>query len=157
MTLTDEILDLLINKAFITVATCDLKGKPNAAPKLFLKHEEGSIYLVDYSFSRTWENLKINALASLSLMNIDRLTGYQINGSIELIEKGPLCEEAMKELKEKEINLSVERIIEGVRRGKRHENFELEIPKTFVVYKLNIEEIAEIAPSGKVIRKKERS
>lgn len=154
MKLTDEILELLINKAFITVATCDLKGIPNAAPKLFLKYEEGSIYLVDYSFGRTWENLKMNARASLSLMNKDRLTGYQINGLIELIKQGPLCEEAFKELKEKEISLSVERIIEGVQRGKRHESFELEIPKKFVIYKLNVQEMAEISPSGSVNRKK---
>jgi predicted pyridoxine 5'-phosphate oxidase superfamily flavin-nucleotide-binding protein len=154
MTLTEEIINTLGKKIFITVATCNLKGQPNAAPKLYLKYQDEAIYLVDYSFGKTWENLKINARASISAMNSDHLTGYRINGSVELIENTPFYDEVMKELKEKEISLSVERIIEGIHRGKRHESFELEIPKRFVIYKLNVEEMAEIGPSGKVIRKK---
>jgi uncharacterized pyridoxamine 5'-phosphate oxidase family protein len=156
MILSKDVRDILRKRAFVTVATCDLKGKPNAAPKLLLKYESKSIYLVDYSFGKTWENLKANAKASLSLMDTNHLRGYRINGSVELIEHGPFCDEALNELKKKELSLSVERIIEGVRRGERHENFEIEIPTTFVILKVDVEEIAEIGPSGKVTRKKEK-
>ena len=69
--LPKKIKELLENREFISVATCDFKGRPNAAPKFFLKFEHNFIYLVDYTIGMTWENLKVNPKASLSLMDPD--------------------------------------------------------------------------------------
>jgi len=58
------------------------------------------------------------------------------------------------ELMEKEISLATERIIKGVSSGHGHEKFELAPPKHFVIFKVRMEEIAEVAYSGEIKREK---
>lgn len=149
-----ETLHFLRDREFIAVGTCNLQGKPNSAPKLILKHEGHTICLIDYSIGRTWQNLKINPKASLSFMNMDNLTGYQLNGMVEIIDQGPIYENALTELKEREIRLSVERIIQGVHREKGHDRYEVEIPKKVIVLKVTVDEIVEIHSTGELRRRR---
>lgn len=150
--LTKKINEFLKNREFISVATCDFNGRPNAVPKFLLKAEDNFIYLVDYTIGRTWENLKINPRASLSFTDTDNLTCYQINGSVQIVDKGQVYEEMVNELHNREVSLSVERIIDGVHKEKTHEHFEVAIPQRFVLFKIKIEEIVEVGPSGTLKR-----
>jgi uncharacterized pyridoxamine 5'-phosphate oxidase family protein len=152
--LTKIVSELLKHREFVSVATCDLAGRPNAASKLILKVEGNHIYLVDYTFGKSYENLKINPRLSISFADTDNLKGYQINGSVELIEKGHIYESIAAELVQKEVSLSTDRIIKGVSSGKRHESYEVAIPEKFVIFKVRIEEAVELAYSGGVKREK---
>ncbi len=152
--LSVKIGELLKTREFISVATADFNGQPNAAPKFFLKLENNFIYLVDYTIGKTWENLKANPYISLSFMEPDTLIGYQINGSVEIIEKGPEYDKMMGEFREREVNLSAKRIIEGLYRGKGHETFELALPERVIIFKIKLEDIAEIGPRGDLKREK---
>ncbi len=138
--ITKKIADLLKNREFISVASCDFEGRPNVAPKFLLKIEDGFIYLVDYVVGRTFENLKINPRVSLSVMDTDALKGYQINGSVEIIEKGQLYDSILNELKNKEISLATERVIKGVQRGQKHQSFEVAFPERIAIFKMKKEE-----------------
>ena len=152
--LTKTVSDFLKTREFVSVATCDLKGRPNAAPKMILKIESNYIYLVDYTFGRSFENLKINPRVSISLTNNESLKSYQVNGSVELIESGPAYEKIAPELVEKQISLSTDRIIKGLSTGKHHENFEVAIPEKFVIFKVKIEEAVEMDYGGGIKREK---
>ncbi|MFA5090690.1 MAG: pyridoxamine 5'-phosphate oxidase family protein [Candidatus Omnitrophota bacterium] len=143
---------LLKNREFISVATCDLEGRPNAVPKFLLKIEGKSIYLVDYTRGRTWDNLKINPRVSLSFMDTDSLMGYQVNGAAEVISAGALYNKIQREILNKQIDLSAKRVIEGVTREKRHQNFEVAITDKIVILKININEVVEIGPCGEIRR-----
>lgn len=149
-----RINELLKTREFISVATCDLSGRPNAAPKFILKQENHFIYLIDYTIGRTWENLLLNPRVSLSFMDTDTLHGYQVNGSAELIDKGKEYDLILEELVQKEIDFSTKRIIEGVTKGKSHQTFELGISDRFVVFKIKIEEAVELSPTGELKREK---
>lgn len=139
-----RITELLQTREFISVATSDLGGKPNAAPKFFLKVEKNFIFLIDYTRGKTWKNLKSNPRVSLSFMDTETLIGYQINGSVEIIDKGPAYDKITSELFQKEIDLSCRRIIEGVVKERGHKSFEVAITDRVVIFKIQIEEIAEI-------------
>jgi uncharacterized pyridoxamine 5'-phosphate oxidase family protein len=152
--LTKTVSDFLRHREFVSIATCNLEGRPNAAPKFILKIEGNFIYLVDYAFGKSFENLKINPRVSLSFTDTDNLKSYQVNGSVELIEKGPVYEKIAIELAQKEISLSTDRIIKALNTGKRHENFEVAIPEKFVIFKVKIEETAELLYRGGVKREK---
>ena len=152
--LTKIILDLLKHREFISIATCDLEGRPNAASKFILKIEGSFIFLVDYIFGKSYENLKINPRVSLSFANTESLKSYQINGSVELIEKGAVYENIAAELVQKEVSLSTDRIIKGVSSGKHHENFEVAIPEKFVIFKVKIEDTVEMPYGGGMKREK---
>ena len=143
-----KVFELLKKRGFVSVATCDLEGRPNAAPKFILKLENNLIYLVDYSIGRTSRNLRFNPRISVSFMDNDTLMGYQLNGSVEIIDSGQEYDALVKELSQKELELSTCRIIEGVTKGKSHEGFELSLSEEFVIFKVKVTEIVEIASSG---------
>jgi predicted pyridoxine 5'-phosphate oxidase superfamily flavin-nucleotide-binding protein len=145
-------LGVLKTNEFIPVATADKEGVPNSAPKLVLKLDGRSVYFIDYSIGRTVRNLKINPVVSMSFIDTTSLLGYRLNGTVEIIDKGKVYDQCLKELREKEIKLSVERIVKGVQASKSHKDFELGIPERFLVYKVKIKEGCEISPRGVIIR-----
>jgi predicted pyridoxine 5'-phosphate oxidase superfamily flavin-nucleotide-binding protein len=149
---TKKIHDLLENKEFVSVASCDFNGRPNVAPKFFLKLEHDYLYLIDYVLGATFANLKINPRVSISVMDKEALTGYQLNGHTQIIDSGPEYKKVEHELLQREIDLSAKRIIEGVVQGKAHENFELAMSDKFVVFKIKIEETVEIGHRGTLKR-----
>ena len=143
---------LLTSRTFISVATADLKGQPNAAPKFILSADDKFVYLADYTCGVTWDNLQRNPRISMSLSDINELKGYKINGAVEIIKDGPRYAELAKIFEERKVALSVERVISGVQKQKKHKSFELGIPASFVVFKVKIEEVVEINPKGEVRR-----
>ena len=152
--ITEEMHQFLKDKAFISIATSDFYGRPNVAPKFLLKFEDDFIYLGDYVIGRTFQNLRNNPKASLSAINLDTLVGYQINGRAKIIERGQEHKKLLMDMHERQIQFSVRRIIEGIQRKKTHTHFEVTFPERVVVFKIKVEEVVEIGPSGKLERKK---
>jgi len=151
--LTEDLVGLLEKREFISVATCDLKGRPNAAPKFVLKVDKERIYLVDYIIGTTYDNLKINPRVSLSFLDPRTLNGYQLNGSVRIISKGSIFEKMRREMLEKEIRLTTKHIIEDVRGESTHDAYEVTIAERYVVYIVTIDEVVEIGAKGDLKRK----
>lgn len=152
--ISKNIIALIESREFISVATCDLESRPNAAPKFLLKVQSNYIYLVDYIIGNTFRNLKINPLISLSFFDQNTLIGYQINGKVQIVNSGPEYTFALDDLARKEIDLSTTRIIDGVIKGKAHKTYEIAASKQFVILKVKVEEIVQIHPSGILRREK---
>ncbi len=150
----EEVMGLIRKRDFVSVATCDFNGRPNAAPKFVLKLDEGYIYLIDYTIGTTWKNLTANPRASLAFMDPKTLTGYQINGSVEIIDRGPLYEKICAEMVEKQISLTAKHIIEDIRGESSHDTFAVTLSEKFIVFKVRLEEIVAIGPKGELKRKK---
>jgi len=146
------VTEIIKARNFINVATCDDKRRPNGVSKLIVKIEGNTIVLVDYTIGRTYANLKINPHVSLSFFDLERLRGYQINGPVEIIERGSAYEDMTSHLTQKEISLATERVIRGMTRGKSHEDYEMGKAKKFVFFKVRMDEIAEISYSGEIKR-----
>lgn len=147
-----ELANLLAKREFISVATCDFKGRPNAAPKFLLKVDGNRLYLVDYTIGTTWQNLKANPRISLSLIDIPRLRGYQINGSVKIISKGKVYEKMHKEMTEKEIVLTAQHIIDEIRGHAAHETFEVLINEKFAIFEVHVDEVVEMGIQGELKR-----
>ena len=145
---------LIESKEFISVATCDLQAQPNAAPKFLLKVEAGYIYLVDYIIGKTFCNLKVNPRVSLSFFDNNALVGYQLNGKVQIIDRGPEYLAALNDLARKEIDLSATRIIDGVIKGQAHKAYEVAASKQFIILKVEVEEIVQMQPGGSLQREK---
>ncbi|HPN88840.1 MAG TPA: pyridoxamine 5'-phosphate oxidase family protein [Candidatus Omnitrophota bacterium] len=152
--LIDAINKLLKTKEFVLVATSNLDAKPNVAPKLLIKIDRDFIYLADYVVGKTWQNLKVNPFASISFIDFEHLIGYQVNGSVDLLTSREEFDAILKDIKSREVSLTVKRIVEGIQRGKKHSHFEFSFPKKGVVFKVKIEEVVEITSNGKVQREK---
>ena len=152
--LPKELMDLLEKREFISVATCDFKGRPNAAPKFVLKVEGNHVYLVDYTIGTSWRNLKINPRISMSLTDTRTLKGYQINGSVKIMTRGKLYDRMRKEMTDKEIRLTTQHIIDEVRGQPTHETFEILISEKFVIFEVTLDEVVEMDIHGEMKRNK---
>ena len=152
--LPKELMELLEKREFISIATCDFKGRPNAAPKFVLKVEGNHIYLVDYTIGTSWRNLKINPRISMSLTDTRTLKGYQLNGSVKIITRGRLYDKMRKEMTDKEIRLTTQHIIDEVRGQPTHETFEILISEKFVIFEVSVDEVVEMDIHGELKRNK---
>ena len=152
--LSKELIGLMEKKEFVSVATCDFKGRPNAAPKFVLKVESDRAYLVDYTIGTSWQNLKINPRISMSLIDARTLKGYQINGSVRIIKRGKLYDKMRDEMTDKEVRLTTQRIIDEVRGHPTHETFEVLISEKFVIFEVKIDEVVEMDIHGGLKRSK---
>ncbi|MDD5120888.1 MAG: pyridoxamine 5'-phosphate oxidase family protein [Candidatus Omnitrophica bacterium] len=150
MSIVENALKFLKKREFVEIATADKEGKPNSAPKILLKAEDREVYLIDYSIGKTFYNLQVNPRVCFSFIDSNSLFGYRLSGKAEIIEKGLIYDECLKELREKEIKLTVERVVKGVHDNKDHKNFELEMSGHFLIYKIKIEEGSEISPRGQI-------
>jgi len=149
-----DALNLLGTHEFVSVATCDLNGRPNAAPKFFLKTDNKFIYLVDYIIGRTYQNIKLNPNISVSFVDHKTLTGYQINGSVQIIDTGELYEKLCEEMRARAIRLTTQHIIEHIRGKEKYDDFEVSLSDRFVIFKVKMEEVVKIGPRGDLERDK---
>jgi len=152
--LPKELVDVLEKREFVSVATCDFKGRPNAAPKFVLKIEGNRIYLVDYTIGTTWKNLKVNPRISLSLVDTRTLKGYQLNGAVKILSRGKLYDRMRREMMDKEVRLTTQHIIDEVRGQPTHETFEILISEKFVIFDVNVDEVVEMDIHGELKRNK---
>lgn len=150
--LSHKVKEFLKQTIFVHIASCDFDSKPNAAVKLVLKMEGNYVFLADYTEGKTYQNLKVNPFASLSFDNRDTLSGFQINGHVEIIDKGAEYDIMCSELHKKELNLSAERIVKAVSEGIVTKDFEIIANKKVVIFKVKIETVAEFKYSGEIIR-----
>ena len=154
MTILEKISTLLKDRHFLSIATADKKGEPHSAPKILFKIEKNFFYLADHAIAKTVENIRANPRASMSVMDIEDLEGYRLTGSVELIENGPIFEKMVKELEKKLIQISADRVIEGMKTGKRHQHFELEISSRVIFIKIKVEETVRIGSQGDLFSEK---
>ncbi|MDD5436096.1 MAG: pyridoxamine 5'-phosphate oxidase family protein [Candidatus Omnitrophica bacterium] len=152
--LPKELVDLLETREFISVATCDFEGRPNAAPKFILKVEGSRIYLVDYIIGATWKNLKANPRISMSLIDTRTLKGYQLNGAAKIMSRGKLYDKMREEMTDKEVRLTSQHIIDEVRGQPTQETFEILFSEKFIIFEVRIDEIVEMDVHGELKRNK---
>lgn len=101
----DEVQEFLKGKmAWVATATSD--GMPNTTPK-------GSVQVIDDEhvvfadlFSRkTRENLQANPKVAITVADEATFKGYQIKGSAEILDSGPLFDQMAEELKKAPMDL----------------------------------------------------
>ena len=142
-----KLLSLLRNNV-VNVASSDAKGNPNAAVKLFLKMESHSIYLADFSLGNTLRNLKDNPQLSLAFEDIETAKGYRINGKVQIISEGDEYNALIDEVRQRETEIVVNRVLDGIQRNKRYKGHFVNTSEKFVIYKVAIDEIVEFGPQG---------
>jgi len=81
----------------------------------------------------------------LSFTDEKKLKCYKINGTTEIIEKGPIHGMMAKEIDSKLIRIIAHRIAEEVHNGKHYESLTTTISKKFVVYKVKLTKTEEMS------------
>lgn len=95
----EEVQEFLSGK-MAWVATASPDGTPNATPKGSVKVvDEEHVVFADLFSRKTRENLMANPKVSITVGDEATATGFQIKGSAELLDSGPLYEGMAEALK----------------------------------------------------------
>ncbi len=143
-----ELLPYLSCGKFVNVGTCSLERMPNVAPKLIAKVHQNVLYLVDYVLGRTFSNLSENPRVSVSFIDDRTLTGYQLNGTVDILQKGDEFEKLAEEFQDIKTRFTVERILFNLRSREKASPLEFALPEKFAILKIKVIEIVEISSSG---------
>jgi uncharacterized pyridoxamine 5'-phosphate oxidase family protein len=144
-----KVLDNLKKEHFVIIGTCDIKNVPNVSHKLVLEAQDNLIYLIDQMKGETFKNIKVNPNISLLTVDTERQLAYRINGVAELIEEGEDYDKFLEKIDKRKTKLTTLRVIEGVRRGKKHKKFELAKLKPAAIIKTKVKKVSKISFSGK--------
>ncbi len=94
-----EVQEFLTGK-MAWVATAAPDGMPNTTPKGSAKVlDDEHIVFADLFSQKTRANLKANPKVAVTAIDMNTGKGYQIKGSAEMLESGPLFERMAEELK----------------------------------------------------------
>lgn len=82
------------------VATASRDGMPNVTPKGTLKSlDEPHVFFADLFSLKTRKNLEENKKVAVTVVDAAAGKGYQIKGTAEVLDSGPLFEETANQLK----------------------------------------------------------
>ena len=81
------------------VATASPDGTPNATPKGSVRVvDEEHVVFADLFSRKTRQNLQANPMVSIAVVDTGTATGYQVKGTAEMLDSGPLFEGMAAEL-----------------------------------------------------------
>ncbi len=82
------------------VSTASATGVPNAVPKGSVRVlDDTHIMFADLFSLKTRANLKENPNVAVTVIDLESTQGYQIKGTAQLLESGPIFERMKEELK----------------------------------------------------------
>lgn len=88
------------------VATAAPDGMPNTTPKGSVRVvDDTHVVFADLLSRKTRENIQANPKVAITVADEATFKGYQIKGSSELLDSGPLFEQMIEELKKAPIPL----------------------------------------------------
>jgi uncharacterized protein len=81
------------------VATCSRDGEPNVTPKGSLKLlDEQHVMFADLFSLKTRKNLLENNKVAVTVIDAGTAKGYQLKGTAEVVDSGPLFEATNKQI-----------------------------------------------------------
>ena len=140
-------IDQKKNLKVLSIASCDLHGKPNSAAKMLIDVvEPNRIYYLDYNHTQTFANMQSNPQLSVSFMDDAAFTGYRLTGSAEIVPSGTEYEAAKRSWDRKLISYAADRILARVTGRYSTKESEIKLPPDFVIIKFTAKEAAVIKP-----------
>ncbi len=140
-------LDEQKNLKVISVASCDLQGKPNSAAKMLVDVvAPNRVYYLDYNHTQTFANLARNPQLSISFMDDAAFTGYRLTGAGEALRPGAELGAAQKSWDRRLIAYEADRILARLTGRYSTKESENTLPKDFVIVKFIAKEAAVIKP-----------
>ncbi len=81
------------------VATACPEGMPNVTPKGTIQVlDESTIIFADLFSLKTRDNLKKNPKVAITVVDLEKVKGYQFKGKAELVDTGPLFEKVKEQI-----------------------------------------------------------
>jgi hypothetical protein len=134
----------LKSEKYISIATSDWRGNPHISTKIVFEVEPSFLYLVDQAVGRTSNNIKRNRRVALSIINKEEQLCYRIYGLAKLLVKGREYNNLIKTFDVRKVQYAALRVVEGVRRGRKHKKFDLVQASATVIIKVKMKKVIKM-------------
>jgi uncharacterized pyridoxamine 5'-phosphate oxidase family protein len=145
-----EVVGFMQEQEFLFVGTADNDCRPNTSAKILLKINQEYVYLVEYIKGRTFKNLTDNPRISLSAVNAKTIVGYRLYAEAVILTEGPEYDLLLKELNDKQIDVTAKSLISKLRKGVRSKSYAFAELVPVALIKAKIIEANQIMPTGQI-------
>ena len=146
--LSSDVIEFFHRQGFVIVSTLDSQGKIHCSAKGIVGIEEGGqVYLVDLYRAKTFNNLKINPLISITAIEEHTFTGYSLKGKGKIVEREKIKKHIIESWEQKLINRMSTRVIKNIQRDKGSPKHpESRFPHPQYLIEMDVEEVVNLAP-----------
>ena len=147
--LKQNIVYLLKKQGFVIVSSLNKDGSMHSAAKGVVGIEErGRIFLIDLYRKRTYHNLKINPMVTVTFVDEHKFEGYALQGTAKIVEKKDIAGSIIAEWEDKVIQRISKRMIRNLQNGNASSHHpEASFPHPKQLIEIDVEKIIDLAPA----------
>ncbi|MCX5709152.1 MAG: pyridoxamine 5'-phosphate oxidase family protein [Candidatus Omnitrophica bacterium] len=148
MKLSPDLISFFHSQGFLVVSTVDKDGYPHSSCKGMVDIKpEGKIYLLDVYHGKTYENLKLNPLISVTAVNEHKFSGFCLKGRAEIISSEEMGADIRKAWEDRITSRLTQRLIKNLKEEKGHpQHPEAMLPQPKYLIVMDVEEIVDLTP-----------
>ena len=146
--ITENIIRLLHKQGFVIVSTLDSKGGIHCSAKGIVGIEsEGKIYLIDLYQGKTFNNLKLNSIISITVVDEDEFSGFTIKGKAKIIDRKKIKDHIIASWEDRVIQRVSKRVVSDIKKEKKNPYHpEALFPHPQYLIEVNVESIIDLTP-----------
>lgn len=119
--LTARITRLFHKQGFVIVSTLDADGKIHCSAKGIVGiKEKGEIYLIDLYHGKTFDNLKINPVISITAIDESEFAGYTLKGKAKIIDRKKIKNNISLDWEDKVVQRVSKRVVSDIKKEKKN-------------------------------------
>ena len=148
MNLSADIVHFFQSQGFLIVTTVDSKGYPHNSCKGIVDIKpDGKIYLLDVYHGKTYENLKLNPLISVTAVNEHKFNGFCLKGRARILNSTEMDADIHKAWEDKITSRLTQRLLKNLKEEKGHPAHpEAMLPQPKYLIVMDVEEIVDLTP-----------
>jgi predicted pyridoxine 5'-phosphate oxidase superfamily flavin-nucleotide-binding protein len=144
----DEVAHFFLSQGCVIVSTLDESGYPHNSCKGIIRLDrKGTVYLLDVYKQKTFANLKVSPLISITAVDEHNFRGYSLKGEAKIVQKKGLDPEIIKAWEERITGRITQRLIKNIHEEKGHlRHPEVLLPQPEYLIVMQVKEIIDLTP-----------
>tara|TARA_B100000315_G_C14496529_1_gene550274 strand:- start:257 stop:730 length:474 start_codon:yes stop_codon:yes gene_type:complete len=157
MRLSEDIAGFISRHGVVLIATMGVDGKIHCSVKgIAGVNLEGKVFVVDLFKFRTYKNLRLNPMVSITTYDEKKFKGYTLQGEAKIINREDIKKDIILEWDRRTIKRISERVISNLRaEAEKDSHHEAELPhQPQYLIEVSVNNIIDLAPP--IYRKKDQ-
>ncbi len=149
MKLSEDICSFFEKQGIVIVSSLEADKKVHCSIKSIVGIEEvGKIYIIDLYKNKTYKNLKLNPIVSITAIDEHSFKGYTMQGKAKIVVHTEIEDHIVNKWEEKIIRRISARMIKSIQKGvtsKIHHEAELPHKPKYLI-EIDVEKIIDLSP-----------
>ena len=147
--ISEKISSLIKKQGFVIVSSLDKEGSIHSSAKGVVGIDErGRVFIIDLYKTRTYNNLKINPIVTITFVDEHKFEGYALQGKAKIVAKKDIAESLIAEWEDKVIQRISKRLIKNLQDGNAAAHHpEASFPHPKYLIEIDVEKIIDLTPA----------